>query len=118
MASGCEALNARGVRCREAICYPVDLGDAGVRQLCRYHRRLSSHRPMALWDRPLQPADYETERTPMRPWTPDDDARLLSHAGEPAAAVAPLLNRTTMAVWQRRSRLRRRAASDGGPSSS
>ena len=106
--TACEALTARGEPCRAPVSFTGDLGAAGHRRLCRYHRHMAQHRPLAYWDRPIEPAERPSPTVPWNRWTAEDDDLLRAHDGEPAAAVAPILGRTTWAVWQRRSRLRRK----------
>ena len=106
--TACEALTARGEPCHGYASYrAVDLGDRGeVRTLCGYHWQLVQHRPIAFWNRPIDPAALAGSMDARRRWTAEDDALLRAHAGEPVATVASLLGRTLQAVYKRRSRLR------------
>lgn len=105
--TACEALTARGAPCQGTVSYAGDLGAAGHRRLCGYHWHMAQHRPIPLWNRPIDPAELAPPATPKLRWTVEHDELLRAHPGEHAAAVAPLLGRTTAAVRQRRARLRR-----------
>lgn len=108
--SGCDALTSRGRPCRLAPAYAVPVPGAGTRRLCGAHARVLRMR--GTLPNPPVPTPTTAPKPPrvlvLPPWTAEEDARLLAHAGQPAKAVAPLFPRSTVsALYQRRATLRR-----------
>ena len=104
----CDALTLKGARCRREGTYEVEL-EGHLALLCVQHHQWAQHRPIALWDRPVDPSGLPPPPVPRRRWTAEDDEVLLlsTRAGETASVVAQMLGRTKWAVRQRRRRLKR-----------
>ena len=96
----CEASTAWAERCYLRAVHDVDVPDLGPRRLCGIHARyVRAH------------SRLPEPRVPVRPrWTAAEDAVVRTHAGEPVAVSASLLDRTPWAIYARRKTLRR----DGG----
>ena len=105
----CESPTARAERCGHRAVHAVDVPGLGPRRLCGTHARYV--RVHSRLPGPPVPTMPRVRRPPRvivkRGWTPEEDAVVRAHAGEPVAVSAALLDRTPGAIYQRRALLKR-----------